>query len=107
MVRARPQEGHHPEDVTQGSSMRLLTTDTLDPLPRVGPRSIMTRAPHTTHAGPELLHRPPTVANDEAPDLRYWTTYDRYIVERQAAALLRRLGYTRSTSAGRPLRWRL
>ncbi len=47
--------------------MRLLTTDTLDPAAMVGLPSIITRAPHTTHAGSELLHRTSTVANDEAP----------------------------------------
>jgi len=87
--------------------MRLLTTDTLDPLPMVGPRSIMTRAPHTTHADPELLHRTHTVANDEAPDSRYWTTYDHYIIERQARAIRREFVYGLITNAWRRLRERL
>src|SRR5213593_4811699 len=107
MVRARPQEGHHPEVVTQGSSMRSLTTDTLDPPPMVGLRSIMPRASHTTHAGPGLLHRTPTVANDETPDSRYWTTYDRYIIERQARAIRREFVYGLITNAWRRLRERL
>jgi len=87
--------------------MRLLTTDTLDPPPIVGLRSIMTRASHTTHAGPGLLHRTPTVANDEAPDSRYWTTYDRYIIERQARAIRREFVYGLITNAWRRLRERL
>ena len=87
--------------------MRLLTTDTLDSLPMVGPRSIMTRAPHTTHAAPELLHRTPSVANDEAPDSRYWTTYDHYIIERQARAIRREFVYGLITNAWRRLRERL
>ena len=87
--------------------MRLLTTDTLNPAPMVGLPSIMTRAPHPTHAGSELLHRTPTVANDEAPDSRYWTTYDHYIIERQARAIRREFVYGLITNAWRRLRERL
>jgi len=87
--------------------MRLPTTDTLNPPPIVGPLSILKRAPHTTHAGPELLQCTPTVANDEAPDSRYWTTYDRYIIERQARAIRREFVYGLITKAWRRLRERL
>jgi len=87
--------------------MRLLTTDTLDPPPMVGPLSVLKRAPHPTQARPELLHRTSTVANDEAHDSRYWTTYDRYNIERQARAIRREFVYGLITNAWRRLRERL
>ena len=87
--------------------MRLLSTDTLDPAAMAGLPSIITRAPHTTHAGPELLHRTSTVANDEAPDSRYWTTYDHYNIERQARAIRREFVYGLITNAWRRLGERL
>ena len=87
--------------------MRLLTTDTLNPPPMVGPLSVLKRAPHPTQARPELLQCTLTVANDEAPDSRYWTTYDRYIIERQARAIRREFVYGLITNAWRRLRERL
>src|SRR6266498_2114309 len=97
MVRAQPQEGHHPEVVTQGSSMRLLTTDTLDPAGRAAfhhnassihdPCWLRIVAPH--------IH----LANDETPDSRYWTTYDRYNIERQARVIRREFVYGLITNA--------
>ena len=87
--------------------MRLLTTDTLNPPPMVGPLSILKRALHTTDPSPELLQCKPTVADDEAPDSRYWTTYDHYIIERQARALRREFVYGLITKAWRRLRERL
>src|SRR5438105_480934 len=66
MVRARPREGHHPEVVTQGSSMRLLTTDTLNPPPMVGPPS--TPATHQRTLTPRSFR--PIGSQPVLPELR-------------------------------------
>ena len=87
--------------------MNLPAPDTLNPPPMVGPLSILKRAPHTTRAAPELLQCTPILANDEMPDSRYWTTYDRYIIERQARAIRREFVYGLITNAWRRLRERL
>jgi len=60
-----------------------------------------------THGRPELLQCTPSFANDEMPDSRYWTTYDRYMIERQARAIRREFVYGLITNAWRRLLERL
>jgi hypothetical protein len=60
-----------------------------------------------THDSPELLQRTPTAVNDEAPDSRYWTTYDHYMIEREARAMRRAFVYRLIANAWGRLRERL
>jgi hypothetical protein len=90
--------------------MRLLTTNTLDPAPTVKQfplSSARQRASDMTHHSSELLQRTPTIANDEIPDSLYWTTYDRYMIEREARALRREYVYGLIANGWRRLRERL
>ncbi|HEY2967770.1 MAG TPA: hypothetical protein VGK75_05310 [Casimicrobiaceae bacterium] len=67
----------------------------------------MKRTLDKAHDRSELLQCTPSVANDEVPDSRYWTTYDRYMIERQARAIRREFVYALITNAWRRLRERL
>ena len=90
--------------------MRLLTMDALNLAPTLKQLSLWSdrqRAPDMTHDSPELLQRTPTVANDEVADSRYWTTYDRYMIEREARALRREYVYRMLANGWRRLRERL
>jgi hypothetical protein len=90
--------------------MRLLTTETLNPGPTVKQLSLWSErqsAPDMTHASPELLQGTPSVANDEVADSRYWTTYDHYLIEREARALRREYVYRMLANGWRRLRERL
>jgi hypothetical protein len=90
--------------------MRLLTVDTLNPAPtlkQLSPWCDRQRAPDMTHDSPELLQCTPTVANDEVADSRYWTTYDHFMIEREARALRREYVYRMIANGWRRLRKRL
>jgi hypothetical protein len=90
--------------------MRLPTIDTLNPAPAVEHLSLWSEhqcAPDRTHDSPELLHCTPTEANGEVADSRYWTTYDHYMIERQARALRREYVYRMIANGWRRLRERL
>ena len=90
--------------------MRLLTTETLNLAPTLKQLSLWSDrqpAPDMTHDSPELLQCTPTVANDEVADSRYWTTYDHYMIEREARALRREYVYRMLANAWRRLRERL
>jgi hypothetical protein len=90
--------------------MRLLTIDTLNLAPTLKQLSLWSdrqRAPEMTHDSPELLQCTPTVANDEVADSRYWTTYDHYMIEREARALRREYVYRTIANGWRRLRERL
>ena len=90
--------------------MRLLTIDTLNLAPTVKQLSLGSdrqRAPDVTHHSPELLQCTPMLANDEVADSRYWTTYDHYMIEREARALRREYVYRMIANGWRRLRERL
>ena len=91
--------------------MRLLTKETLNLGPTVKQLSLWSErqsAPDMTHDSPELLQCTPPVANDEVADSRYWTTYDHYMIEREARALRREYVYrcSRMDRAGCASIWR-
>lgn len=90
--------------------MRLLTKETLNLGPTVKQLSLWSErqsAPDMTHDSPELLQCTPPVANDEVADSRYWTTYDHYMIEREARALRREYVYRMLANGWRRLRERL
>lgn len=43
----------------------------------------------STDASANMLQRTQRAANDDAPDSRYWTAYDHFMIEREARALRR------------------
>ncbi|MDQ2962478.1 MAG: hypothetical protein M3R31_04850 [Pseudomonadota bacterium] len=49
----------------------------------------------------------PSAANDEVPDSQYWTTYDHYMIEREARAMRRDYVYRLIAEGWRRLRDRL
>lgn len=90
--------------------MRLLSIDSLNLAPtlkQLPASSDRRRAPDMTHDSPELLQCTPTLANDEVADSRYWTTYDHYMIEREARALRREYVYRMIANGWRRLRERL
>ena|SRR2546427_3928347 len=90
--------------------MKLPTMDTQNLAPTVKQLSLWSerqRAPDMTHDSPELLQCTPREANVEVADSRYWTTYDHYMIERQARALRREYVYRMIANGWRRLRERL
>ena len=90
--------------------MRLPSVDTMNLASDIEQLSLWSdrpRAPDMTHDSPELLQCTPTVANDEVADSRYWTTYDHYMIEREARALRREYVYGLIANGWRRLRERL
>jgi hypothetical protein len=90
--------------------MRLLTIETLNLTPTLKQLSLWSDrqpVPDMTHDSPELLQCTPMVANDEVADSRYWTTYDHYMIEREARALRREYVYRMLAKGWRRLRERL
>jgi hypothetical protein len=87
--------------------MRLRATESPNTAPTLKQLSLWSdRQPTSdmTHDSPELLQCTPTVANDEAADSRYWTTYDHYMIEREARALRREYVYGMLANGWRRLR---
>jgi hypothetical protein len=110
MVGTWPQKGHRLETFIEGTSMRLLSMDTLNLAQSRKQRFALSDrqpAPDMTHHSPELLQRTPTVSNDDVADPRYWTTYDHYMIEREARALRREYLYRLIANGWRRLRARL
>jgi hypothetical protein len=90
--------------------MRLLSINTLDlPQTRKQPLALSDRqpAPDMTHHSPELLQCTPTASDDDVADPRYWTTYDHYMIEREARAARREYLYRLIANGWRRLRARL
>src|SRR2546427_12900964 len=90
--------------------MKLPTMDTQNLAPTVKQLSLWSerqRAPDMTHDSPELLQCTPREANVEVADSRYWTTYDHYMIERQARALRREYVYRPTANGRSPLRQRV
>ena len=76
--------------------MKLLSIDRLNLAATVeqivlwsGPRAVRSE----THHNADLLQCTQPDANDEAPDSRYWTTYDHFMLEREARAQQREYIY--------------
>ena len=90
--------------------MGLLTKETLNLAPTLKQLPALSDrqpAPDMTHDSPELLQCTPTAANDDVADSRYWTTYDHYMIEREARALRRAYVYRMFANGWRQLRERL
>ena len=90
--------------------MRLLAINALNPASNMNQLSLWSdgqRAPDKTHDSAELLQCTQNGPNDEVPDSRYWTTYDHFVVERQARALRREYVYRLIVNGWRRLRERL
>jgi hypothetical protein len=100
------QKGHPAETFTHGTSMKLLFIDslnlaaTVEPLaPWPGQRAVRNEGHHSA----ELLQCTQPDANDEAPDSRYWTAYDHFMLEREARARRREYVYGLIAKAWRAL----
>jgi hypothetical protein len=61
-------------------------------------------SPTSSDDNPNMLQRTRAAANDATPDPRYWTAYDRFMIERQARALRRQYVYGLVAKARRRLR---
>jgi hypothetical protein len=90
--------------------MRLRAINALDSAPNRNPYLLSSggqRVPYKTHDSAELLQCTQTVPNAEVPDSRYWTTYDHFMIEREARALRREYVYRLIANGWQRLRERL
>jgi hypothetical protein len=72
--------------------MRPLAVSAPDPRPvetPVGPQPAALPARNATHDNVHLLQRTQALVNDQPADARYWTAYDRFMLEREARAIRR------------------